>query len=57
MGLDPAHTAVGTWSGGRFMRFGEPIDDERFLALIRPGGGPRRYMVAPICQGTNSASP
>ena len=34
--LDPGRTAIGTWSGGRFMRFGEPLDDERFLALIRP---------------------
>ena len=33
----PGHVAVGTWSGGRFMHFGEPLDDERFLALIRPG--------------------
>jgi aryl-alcohol dehydrogenase-like predicted oxidoreductase len=39
MGLDPTRTAVGTWSGGRFMHFGEPLDDERFLALIRPGRG------------------
>src|SRR4051812_14694946 len=39
MALDPTHTAVGTWSGGRFMRFGEPLDDERFLTLIRPGEG------------------
>jgi len=31
-----SHVAVGTWSGGRFMHFGEPLDDERFLALIRP---------------------
>src|SRR5688572_33505347 len=35
--LTPA--AVGTWSGGRFMRFGEPLDDERLAALVRPGGG------------------
>jgi aryl-alcohol dehydrogenase-like predicted oxidoreductase len=34
--LDPGQIAIGTWSGGRFMRFGEPIDDERFLALISP---------------------
>jgi aryl-alcohol dehydrogenase-like predicted oxidoreductase len=34
----PAHTAVGTWSGGRFMHFGEAIDDERMAALLRPGG-------------------
>src|SRR4051794_5615630 len=32
-------TAVGTWSGGRFMHFGEPLDDERFAALVRPDGG------------------
>jgi aryl-alcohol dehydrogenase-like predicted oxidoreductase len=33
------HTALGTWSGGRFMHFGEPIDDERLAALLRPGDG------------------
>src|SRR6266498_333510 len=33
------HVALGTWSGGRFMRFGEPISDERLEALLRPGGG------------------
>jgi aryl-alcohol dehydrogenase-like predicted oxidoreductase len=32
----PTQTAVGTWSGGRFMHFGEPVDDERFVALMRP---------------------
>jgi aryl-alcohol dehydrogenase-like predicted oxidoreductase len=36
---DPGHVAVGTWSGGRFMRFGEAIDDERLMALLRPGAG------------------
>src|ERR671929_618313 len=30
-------TAVGTWSGGRFMHFGEPLDDDRLSALLRPG--------------------
>jgi aryl-alcohol dehydrogenase-like predicted oxidoreductase len=33
------HTAIGTWSGGRFMRFGEPVDDDHLLALLRPGAG------------------
>jgi aryl-alcohol dehydrogenase-like predicted oxidoreductase len=33
----PTHTAVGTWSGGRFMHFGEPLDEERLAALLRPG--------------------
>jgi len=37
--VDPGTTAIGTWSGGRFMRFGEPLDEERLLALLRPGGG------------------
>lgn len=30
------HTAIGTWSGGRFMHFGEPLDDGRLLALLQP---------------------
>src|SRR5919197_1465872 len=36
---DPGHVAVGTWSGGRFMRFGEAISEERLEALLRPGDG------------------
>ena len=27
-------TAFGMWGGGRFMHFGEPVEDERFLGLI-----------------------
>jgi aryl-alcohol dehydrogenase-like predicted oxidoreductase len=34
--LDPTRTAIGTWSGGRFMHFGEPLDDDRLIALLRP---------------------
>jgi aryl-alcohol dehydrogenase-like predicted oxidoreductase len=37
--MDPTTTALGTWSGGRFMHFGEPVEDERLRALLRPGGG------------------
>jgi aryl-alcohol dehydrogenase-like predicted oxidoreductase len=37
--MEPTRTAVGTWSGGRFMHFGAPLEDERLLALLRPGGG------------------
>jgi aryl-alcohol dehydrogenase-like predicted oxidoreductase len=37
--MDPTRTAIGTWSGGRFMHFGEPLDDERLTALLRPGEG------------------
>src|SRR6476661_1526201 len=35
----PGHVAVGSWSGGHFMHFGEPIDEPRVEALLRPGGG------------------
>jgi aryl-alcohol dehydrogenase-like predicted oxidoreductase len=35
----PGRVAVGTWSGGRYMHFGDAIDDERFAAMVRPGGG------------------
>jgi aryl-alcohol dehydrogenase-like predicted oxidoreductase len=31
-------TAIGTWSGGRFLRFGEAIDEDRLAALLRPDG-------------------
>jgi aryl-alcohol dehydrogenase-like predicted oxidoreductase len=34
----PTHSAVGTWSGGRFMGFGEAIGHERLAALLRPDG-------------------
>src|SRR5215212_2910805 len=34
--LDPTRTAIGTWSGGRFMHFGAPLDDDQLIALLRP---------------------
>jgi aryl-alcohol dehydrogenase-like predicted oxidoreductase len=33
---DPGTVALGTWSGGRFMHFGEPLAEERLIALLRP---------------------
>ena len=33
--MELTRTAYGTWSGGRFMHFGEPLPDERFLGAIR----------------------
>ncbi len=36
---EPGRTAIGAWSGGRFLRFGEAIEEERLAALLRPGGG------------------
>src|SRR4051812_18056443 len=35
----PGISAVGTWSGGRFMHFGEPVDESRLEAIVRPGSG------------------
>jgi len=29
------HTALGAWSGGRFMHFGLPVDEDRLVALLR----------------------
>src|SRR3954466_6893943 len=40
------HTALGTWSGGRFMHFGEPLDDERLAALLRPDDKVRTVITA-----------
>src|SRR5271154_206096 len=37
--MEPTTTAIGTWSGGRFMHLGEPLSDKRFEALLRPGEG------------------
>jgi aryl-alcohol dehydrogenase-like predicted oxidoreductase len=33
---DPGIAALGTWSGGRFMHFGEPLDEARLVELLRP---------------------
>jgi len=32
----PGPAALGTWSGGKYMRFGEALDDERYISLITP---------------------
>jgi aryl-alcohol dehydrogenase-like predicted oxidoreductase len=36
---EPGRTAIGTWSGGRFLHFGEAVDEERLAALLRPDEG------------------
>ena len=36
---EPGRTAIGTWSGGRFLHFGEAIAEDRLVALLRPGDG------------------
>jgi aryl-alcohol dehydrogenase-like predicted oxidoreductase len=36
---EPGRAAIGTWSGGRYLHFGEKIEEERLEGLLRPGGG------------------
>jgi aryl-alcohol dehydrogenase-like predicted oxidoreductase len=36
---EPGRGAIGTWSGGRFLHFGEAIDEARLVSLLRPGDG------------------
>src|SRR4051794_27065598 len=45
---DPSHIALGAWSGGRFMHFGEPLDDDRLAALLRPDAALRTVMTADV---------
>jgi len=45
---DVTHTALGAWSGGRFMNFGEPLDDERLAALLRPDDALRTVLTADV---------
>jgi aryl-alcohol dehydrogenase-like predicted oxidoreductase len=43
---DPGRTAIGTWSGGRFLRFGEAISEVRLEGLLRPGHGIDTFLTA-----------
>jgi aryl-alcohol dehydrogenase-like predicted oxidoreductase len=52
--IDPGPVAIGTWSGGRFMHFGQPLEDERFLALITPDERIRTVITADV-YGTGEA--
>jgi aryl-alcohol dehydrogenase-like predicted oxidoreductase len=52
--IDPGPVAVGTWSGGRFMHFGEPVDDDRYLSLITPDDSIRTVITADV-YGTGDA--
>jgi aryl-alcohol dehydrogenase-like predicted oxidoreductase len=39
MSREPGRAAIGAWSGGRFLHFGEAIGEDRLAALLRPGEG------------------
>ena len=45
---EPDHVAIGTWSGGRFMRFGEAIDEDRLASLLQPGDGINTILTADV---------
>src|SRR5207249_11851926 len=48
--MDVTRTAFGTWSGGRYMHFGEPLSEERFLKVIQHAyqRGVRTFMTADV---------
>jgi aryl-alcohol dehydrogenase-like predicted oxidoreductase len=43
---EPGRAAIGTWSGGRFLHFGEAIEEDRLAALLRPGEGIETVLTA-----------
>jgi len=43
---EPGRAALGSWSGGRFIRFGEAIEEGRLEALLRPGEGIETVLTA-----------
>jgi aryl-alcohol dehydrogenase-like predicted oxidoreductase len=51
---DPGPAALGTWSGGRFMGYGEPLEDDRFISLITPDESIRTVLTADV-YGTGEA--
>lgn len=48
--MDVTRTAYGTWSGGRYMHFGEALDENRFISLIQFAfqKGIRTFMTADV---------
>jgi len=42
------HAALGAWSGGRYLHFGEAIDEERLAALLRPDERLRTVLTADV---------
>src|SRR6476659_9907011 len=48
--MDLTRTAYGTWSGGRYMHFGEALDEKRFISVIQHAyeKGIRTFMTADV---------
>src|SRR5690349_1420703 len=45
---EPGRKAIGSWSGGRYLRFGESIEPGRLEDLLRPGGGIDTVLTADV---------
>jgi aryl-alcohol dehydrogenase-like predicted oxidoreductase len=43
---EPGRAAIGTWSGGRYLHFGEAVEEDRLVSLLRPGGGIETVLTA-----------
>ncbi len=48
--MELTRTALGAWSGGRYMHFGEPLSEERYIACIQRAyeKGVRTFMTADV---------
>src|SRR6187399_3746133 len=48
--MNLTRTAFGSWSGGRFMHFGEALDDQRYIDVVRRSyeEGTRTFVTADV---------
>ena len=51
--MNLTRTAYGTWNGGKYMHFGEALDDERFIGMMRLSydRGVRTFVTADVYGG------
>lgn len=56
--MDITQTAFGTWNGGRFMNYGQPLDPDRWIALVRQAWerGVRTFLTADVYGGGEADS-
>jgi aryl-alcohol dehydrogenase-like predicted oxidoreductase len=46
--VDLGHAALGAWSGGRFMHFGQQLSEDELVALLRPDARLRTVVTADV---------
>jgi aryl-alcohol dehydrogenase-like predicted oxidoreductase len=51
--MDVTRTAFGTWNGGRFMNYGVPLSEDRWIQLVREAHtlGVRTFVTADVYAG------